>query len=151
MAAELILFVGLQGSGKSTFYQERFSRTHVLVSKDLLGRRHLDERSQLLIAESLDAFKPVVVDNCHVTVADREVMIRTAGSSPVRAYVFKFDVKACIRRNNQRTGKARVPLVALYTKAKYFTDPSWSEGFDSISDVAISEEGCFEVTERSPR
>jgi predicted kinase len=31
---ELVIFIGLQASGKSTFYHERFARTHVHVSKD---------------------------------------------------------------------------------------------------------------------
>ena len=33
MGAELIVFVGLQASGKSTFFRERFAATHDLVSK----------------------------------------------------------------------------------------------------------------------
>ncbi len=35
-APELVIFVGLQASGKSTFFRERFATTHELVSKDLL-------------------------------------------------------------------------------------------------------------------
>jgi len=43
---ELIIFMGLQASGKSTFYRSRFAATHAYVSKDMLrnnkqpGRRH---------------------------------------------------------------------------------------------------------------
>jgi len=149
MAAELIVLVGLQGSGKSTFYEERFSSTHVLVSKDLLGRRHRDERVQLRIAEFLDEGVPVVVDNCHVTRADREATIRTAGSSPVHVYVFPFDVGSCVLRNRQREGKKRVPLVAIYTKAKHYCEPTWDEGFSRIYDVRPVA-GTFEVTVRTP-
>jgi len=35
---ELVIFIGLQATGKSTFYRARFAATHVLVSKDLMGR-----------------------------------------------------------------------------------------------------------------
>ena len=33
---ELVLLVGLQASGKSTFRRERLDATHVVVSKDLI-------------------------------------------------------------------------------------------------------------------
>jgi hypothetical protein len=33
---ELVILVGLQASGKTTFRQMRFDGTHVIVSKDLL-------------------------------------------------------------------------------------------------------------------
>ena len=32
---ELVILVGLQASGKSTFFRERFAATHEHVSKDL--------------------------------------------------------------------------------------------------------------------
>jgi len=32
--SEAIIFVGLQGSGKTTYYQEHFATTHVHVSSD---------------------------------------------------------------------------------------------------------------------
>ena len=36
---ELVILVGLPGSGKTTFYQSRFAETHAHVSKDLLRDR----------------------------------------------------------------------------------------------------------------
>ncbi|MEL6944740.1 MAG: ATP-binding protein, partial [Bacteroidota bacterium] len=34
---QAILFIGIQASGKSTFYKERFFNTHVRISMDLLN------------------------------------------------------------------------------------------------------------------
>ena len=41
---EAIVFVGIQASGKSTFYRERFFATHVRISLDLLRTRHREGR-----------------------------------------------------------------------------------------------------------
>ncbi len=148
-APHVVLLVGLPGSGKSTFYEARFAATHVQVSKDRLGRRHRDERVQRLIAASLDEGQSVVVDNCHANIFDRALPIAAAGASPVHAYVFPFDVKSCLRRNDGRAGKKKVPPVAIYAKAKYYVAPSWQEGFARIFDVTVVEsDGTFTVTER---
>ena len=31
---EVVVFIGLQGAGKSTFHAQRFAESHVLISKD---------------------------------------------------------------------------------------------------------------------
>ena len=41
---EAVVFVGLQGSGKSSFFRERFFATHVRVSLDLLRTRNRENR-----------------------------------------------------------------------------------------------------------
>jgi predicted kinase len=33
---EAVIFVGIQGSGKSTFYNERFVDTHIRINLDML-------------------------------------------------------------------------------------------------------------------
>jgi len=39
---EAVIFMGLQGAGKSTFYRERFFATHLRISLDMLKTRHRD-------------------------------------------------------------------------------------------------------------
>jgi predicted kinase len=64
MAAELVILVGLQASGKSTFFREQFAATHEHVSKDLLrNNRTRNRRQRELIEAALWAGRPVVVDN----------------------------------------------------------------------------------------
>ena len=43
---EIILFIGIQATGKSSFFRERFFRTHVRVNLDMLKTRH---REKLLV------------------------------------------------------------------------------------------------------
>jgi hypothetical protein len=57
---ELIVFSGIQASGKTTFYRERFLATHVRVSLDLLKTR---QREDILLFACFAAQQPVVVDN----------------------------------------------------------------------------------------
>ncbi|WP_207955865.1 AAA family ATPase [Rubrobacter marinus] len=56
--------MGLQASGKSTFYRERLAGTHAHVSKDLF--RHNKDRNRRqaqLVREALRSGRSVVVDN----------------------------------------------------------------------------------------
>ena len=46
MTTELVLFVGLQASGKSSFYRARFAGTHDLVSKDRFPNNRNPARRQ---------------------------------------------------------------------------------------------------------
>jgi predicted ABC-type ATPase len=51
---DLVVFTGLQGSGKTTFYWSYYSDIHVLVGKDRLrNRRHRAAVQRRLIEEAL--------------------------------------------------------------------------------------------------
>lgn len=148
-AVELVVFVGLQASGKSTFFRERFAATHAHVSKDLFpNNRNRNRRQAQLIETALSAGTPVVVDNTNPTVQDRReitVLGRERGAR-ISGYYFDSGVRRCIGRNRQREGKARVPDVAIYATAKRLVPPSLSEGFDELFRVRVTGDGTFEVS-----
>jgi predicted kinase len=48
---EVVLLVGLQGSGMSTFYRTHHAATHVLVSKDRLRNNRRPRRRQMQLIE----------------------------------------------------------------------------------------------------
>src|SRR5215203_6484340 len=76
MAPELILFVGMQASGKSTYYANHFAATHVHVSKDLMTNvSNRDARQQKMIETALAAGQSVVVDNTNPTPLARAPLI----------------------------------------------------------------------------
>ena len=65
---EAVIFIGGQGSGKSTFYRETFLDTHVRINLDMLRTRH---REKLILEACIAAQQSFVVDNTNPTLADR--------------------------------------------------------------------------------
>ncbi len=145
---ELVVFAGLQASGKSTFFRTYFATTHALVSKDLFrNNRNPNRRQTHLIEAALSAGRSVVVDNTNPTTADREPLTRLGRvyGAIIIGYFFETEVPACLARNRQREGKARVPDVAIYATAKKLVRPSYEEGFDQLFGVSISGPSTFAV------
>src|SRR5262249_13450043 len=78
-AVELVVLIGLQGSGKSTFYRTFYAATHVLVSKDCFRNNRRPQRMQMqLIEQALLEGRSVVVDNTNPTAEDRVPLIEAA-------------------------------------------------------------------------
>jgi predicted kinase len=137
---ELVILVGLQASGKSTFFRERFAATHEHVSKDLFpNNRNRNGRQAQLIEDALGTGTSVVVDNTNPTVEDRRTLIELGRRFGARIVGHYFDstVRECIERNRLRAGRARVPDVAIYTTASRLVPPSYSEGFDRLFRVRL--------------
>jgi predicted kinase len=140
---ELVVLIGLPGAGKSTFFQQRFAATHQLVSKDLLRPGgHLAERQAALIEAALARGQSVVLDNTNPARVDRAAPLAQARRFGARVvgYFFVPDLAGCRRRNAGRTGRARVPDVALRVAARRLELPEHAEGFDEIYDVRLDED-----------
>ncbi len=83
---EVVIFVGLQAAGKTTFYLNHFAGTHSHVSKDLLwNSRTRQARQMALMEQELKMGKSVVVDNTNPRVEDRAPII-TLGKAFRRSY-----------------------------------------------------------------
>lgn len=132
---ELVIFTGLPGSGKSTYYREHYAATHVHVSKDLMPNvRARDERQWREIEAALAAGRSVVVDNTNPSREARAPLIalgRRFGAKIVGVF-FDVDASVCIVRNRGREGRARVPNVAIFTTRKKLQAPALDEGFDEL-------------------
>lgn len=146
---EAIIFVGLPGSGKSSFYKERFFNTHVRISLDLLKTRHREAR---ILDVCLETDQRVVNDNTNPTRAERSRFIEAVKAAraqyTISGYYFESKVEDCLRRNAQRPEGERVPDVAILSAAKKLELPSFDEGFDQLFYVRLTE-GGFVVEEWS--
>ncbi len=69
---EGIIFIGIQGSGKSTFFQQYFTKTHIRLNMDMLKTRH---RESILMKACIEAKQPFVIDNTNPSRSDRKKYI----------------------------------------------------------------------------
>jgi predicted kinase len=143
---EAVILVGIQGAGKSTFYKERFAGTHARINLDELKTR---EREREFFEECLRGKRSFVVDNTNMKVADRARYIAAARAAGYRVvgYFLESSLKDAMRRNNLRTGKAKVPVPAIAGALKRLEPMRKDEGFDQIFRVKSLDGGKFEVEE----
>jgi hypothetical protein len=59
MCYEMIVFVGIQATGKSSFYQQKFAASHMRINLDMLKTRH---REKILLHACIEAKQSFVVD-----------------------------------------------------------------------------------------
>ena len=138
---EIIIFMGIQASGKSTFYTRAFFSTHMRISLDMLNTRPREKR---LIEACLEVGQSLVIDNTSPFRTDREKFIAIAKNykARVRGYYFQPNLENSIERNAKRDGLSKVPACAIISRYNNIELPKFEEGFDNLFLVK-SEGGEF--------
>ncbi len=146
---DAVIFIGIQGSGKSTFYRRRFFESHLRISLDMLKTRH---RERLLVEACITAGQRFVVDNTNVLRSERAEYIHRARDAGFRIHGYFFAPQAhrAIAWNEQRAGKARIPLKGLLGTLKRLERPALEEGFDFLYQVDVDAANEFVVTALVP-
>ena len=142
---QLVILCGIQATGKSTFYQQRFFHSHVRLSLDLLRTRH---REQRLLQVCLDTQMRCVVDNTNPTRAERATYIvpARAASFEVVGYFFQSVAAEALVRNRQRPAERQIPDKGIRATRNRLEIPSRAEGFDQLYFVRVLGQQEFELT-----
>jgi predicted kinase len=138
MDPEVVVMVGIQGSGKSAWVTAHLAATHAVVSKDNWPHaRDLEALQRRLVSHLLAADRSVVVDNTSPSPADRAALVSIghARGSRVRAVFLDTPFHLCLARNAARTGRARVPLAAMLATRSRLVPPTDAEGFDQVDVI----------------
>ena len=140
---QMILMIGIPGSGKSTFAAAHFPPGYVRISRDVLRTR---ARVAAALAEALEKRRDIVIDNTNVMRIERERFILPAKAVGYRVtgYYLQSIAADCLKRNAQRSGAARIPDAGVLARARDLEMPSREEGFDELFYVSITEAG-FDV------
>lgn len=155
---ELVVFVGIPASGKSTESRRYRDAGYTVLSSDAIRYEVMHGVSLAEVPakeqnrvnkivfdtvyekteEALKNGESVVVDATHIKRSYRMDFLRRFARFPCRKkcvlFVTPFDT--CLERNRGRTGFALVPEPVLYRMLSTFECPYYWEGWDEILPVA---------------
>jgi predicted kinase len=134
---EAIVLCGIQGSGKTTLYRDRFLGTHVHVSLDLLRTR---PREAELVRTCLDTRQSFVVDNTNPTPADRRRYVEPARAAGFRVIGYLVEVDAA-----QAFSRADIPPARVAATARSLRPPTPEEGFDELWHATAAPGGGWRI------
>lgn len=139
-----VIFIGIQASGKTTFYNRYFS-DYVHINLDTLKRR---SRENTLLNKCIENGQSFVVDNTNPTREVREKYFDALKDEgyEIHGYFFCSSIEDCLLRNSKRQGRACIPEVGVRATYAKLEAPGFDEGFDKLYNVYISG-GDFEVCE----
>ena len=135
---EAVILVGIQGSGKTTLYADRFLETHVRISLDLLRTRH---REQRFLEACLQTQQRFVVDKTNETREERARYIGPARAAGFRVvgYLIEVSGDTALERNARRAPERQVPIAGVLGTKKRLQLPAFGEGFDALFRAAPDE------------
>lgn len=132
--AEALVFIGIQGAGKTTYFHQHFSLTHVHASRDI---QKTAAAESAIIAQCIREQRNFAVDDTNPTRQSRAAFLRDAKAAGFRVSAVFFDIptRTAIGRNQHRSDKRPIPVPAILRTAKQLEAPSMDEGFDQIITI----------------
>ena len=140
----IIIMMGIQGSGKSTFCAKIFPE-YTRINLDTLRTR---KKEMDALWQAIKRKENIIIDNTNPTVSDRKKYIEAG-----KAYQYEIigcfmqsKLEECIERNNSRIGKEKIPSIAITCTSNKLEMPSYEEGFVKLYFVKITDTG-YSVSE----
>ena len=134
---EAIVLCGIQGSGKTTLYRDRFLDTHVRVSLDLLRTR---PREAAFVRTCLETRQPFVVDNTNPTPGDRRRYVEPAREAGFKVTGYLVEANA-----GEAFARADIPPGRVAATARALQRPTPEEGFDELWHATAAPDGSWRI------
>lgn len=133
MDKKAIIFIGIQASGKTTFYNQFFCGLKHINLDTIHTRSREKTKIEACHAKGLS----YVIDNTNPRKTDRARYISAAKQYGYKiiGYYFRSSVKESAERNAQRENA--VPRLAIAGTAAKLELPDYEEGFDELFYVSI--------------
>jgi len=135
---EAVILCGLQASGKTTLYRDRFLETHARIAMDLLRTR---AREAAFLRTCLDTRMRFVVDNTNPTVAERARYVAPAREAGFKVVGYLVDVPFAVAQARNAGRERVVPMVGLGDVARRLVTPTPEEGFDEVWHATAGPDG----------
>lgn len=149
---EMYMLCGIPACGKSSWAKEHIAgfRTSVgYISRDDIRFSLLEPDDEYFakekqvyrtfiqkIKESLNTNEVTIVDATHLNIRSRAKLLYNLGTNltgvKVNAVVLQEKLNVCIKRNETREGKYKVPCATIEQMYQSFSIPTFDEGFDKI-------------------
>ena len=135
-----VIMIGIQASGKSTLCCKCLPDSFVRISLDEQNTRNKEKK---LLTDCISKGVDIVIDNTNPTRADRQRYIPVLRENDYRiiGYFMQSRIADCIRRNENRQGKDRIPRTAIAATSNKLELPEYAEGFDELYFVRMLDDG----------
>ncbi|WP_028065880.1 ATP-binding protein [Solirubrobacter soli] len=139
---EAVILCGVQGSGKTTLYRDRFLETHARVSLDLLRTR---AREAAFLRTCIETKMPFVVDNTNPTAAERARYVAPAREAGFRLVAILVEVDHAVAAGRNVARERTVPAAGLRDVARRLVRPTPEEGFEELLHATAALDGGWRI------